>query len=276
MANHHKPTKEELKANMDKSLEQLENLPDPAPEAEPETPPATPPTPPEESPVEPENPEAEPETPPATPPTPPTEEEPKPDDIDWKKKYSASAREAQLQAYKNKEIAKAMADAAALAEPSEEDLKKEYSEWEDMTDTEKRLAKESVLNKRRFELINEATSKFSKVDDWNEKITTFITDPKVLIAHPELEGKEEEFKHFASIESRRGVDFETLVLAFSGETAKNAPPPKKGQMFEQGSGGPTPPAPKDDRLSPAEGAALAKSNYKEFVKKLKAGKIRQE
>ena len=319
MANHHKPTKEQLKAGMDKSLEDLKNLPpDDQNPGDGNQPPATPPgnnqppaTPPDNN------------QPPATPPNPPELKlddvrAKKPEDLsdaektfiqqhsseltdeektafgvtttppannqppanqqqtDWEKKFRASSREAQLMGYKNKELNKAIEDAAALATPTDEEMKKVHAKWDELDDFQKSLARDNELNKRKFNLITNATAKFKQVDDWTNKVNDFVTNPQTLINHPLLEGKEDLFRDFASKESRRNLDFDDLVLAFRGEIAANPPANHQGQqMFETGGNrAPTPPQPKDDRLSPSEGEALRKTDYKKYVQLLKAGKIR--
>ena len=274
MPNHIKPSKEELQANINASLSELETTP-PTPPTPPTEPPATPPA------VEP--PKAPEDKTPPTPPTPPTEPpatppaKPAEEDIDWKKKFSESARENQVQGFKNKEINTAYEEASKVNDVAEEELKKEYGEWDDMTATEQKLAKDNLINKKRFDIVNTAISKFKDVDQWSEKIDTFVGDPKVLIAHPELEGKVEEFKNFASKPTRRGVELEDLVLAFSGELAKNPPKPKKGEMFPTGSAGvKDTPKPKNDKLSPMESRALMQSDYKKWKELLIAGKISNE
>lgn len=297
MANHHKPTKEELKRGMDASLEKLKNLPpeETPPVEDPPTPPAppTPPTPPAGDPPTP--PAGDPPVPPPTPPTPPApptppenetpeqkiarlekeKEDAKAEAEEAKKKFSNSSREAQVLGFKEKELAKAQEEADKLPEPTDEEMKALYPNWDEIDPLTRDLAKDRVLNKKKQEVITAAREKFKNVQEWTEKVESFVSDPAVLVAHPELEGKAEEFKAFASKPTRRGVDFEDLVLAFQGEQAKTKLPPKSGQMFEQGSGGPsTPPVVKDDKLSVAEGAALRKTDYKKYVELLKAGKIR--
>lgn len=270
MANHHKPSRDELKAGMAESLEKLEVVSStpPVEEEKPVVPPVveTPPilsTPPVE--------EAKPVVPEVK------EEEKKVEEIDWQKKFAESAREAQVLGFKNKEINKAVDDASALPEPTPEELAKEFSEWEDMTPTEQRLARDTLINKRRFEIIHQATAKFKDIDAWNDKVEGFVSDPTTLIDHPELEGKIEEFKAFATKPTRRGIELSDLILAFNGELAKNKPAPKKGQMFEQGSGGPAKPSkPNDGKISQAEAEILKQSDYPKFKQMLIAGKIRSE
>ena len=284
MTDHVKPTKEQLEAGMKKSLDDLKTLPpagDPpavppvAPPAVPPVAPPTPPTPPVTPPKPPAGdppavpPVAPPVVPPVAPPTPPTGE------TDWEKKAKASAREAQVIGFKNKEIVGAVEKANELPEPTKEELEKEYPEWEEMTPTEQKLAKDSFVGKQKFDIIHGAISKFKKVDEWNEKIETFVGDPVTLVNFPELEGKLDEFKDFASKPTRRGLEFEDLLLAFSGEQALKKPAPKKGEMFPQGSGGPAePPKPQDDKIGPDEARVLMKTNYAEYKRLLVAGKIR--
>lgn len=287
MTNHHQPTREELKANMNASLEKLKTLP---PEGDPlkSDPPAgdppapttpTPPTPPSGDPLTPPagDPPAPPAPPSGDPPNPPTPPAPPAGDppINYEEKFKQSSREAQVMGFKNKEINEAIEKAGALPPPTDEEMKSLYPNWDEIDDVTKGLAKDNLLNKRKFELIQGATAKFKEVDAWNTKVDEFVKDPAVLVNHPELEGKTDAFKEFASKPSRRGVDLEDLILAFQGEKAKTQLPPKNGEMFPTGgSRSATPPVIKDDTLSPAEGAALMKTDYKKYVTLLKAGKIR--
>ena len=288
MSFHHKPTKDELQAGINASLEKLATTPpDPKPE-DPKTPaPSEPTAPAKLEPVTPEKPvspaPSEPTTPaPSEPQAPVTPEPATPvpqDGTDWRKKFTESSREAQVQGFKNKEIQQAVDAASELPEPSEDDLRKEYPTWEDMTDSEKKLATDTLLNKRRFELVHGATSKFKEVDEWNSKVDTFVSDPTVLTSHPELEQKAEEFKQFASKPTRRGIDLEDLFLAFLGEQTKVVKPNHKGeQMFETGSpaANAVPVKPSDGKISAEEGHELMKKDYKKFKEMLLAGKIRNE
>lgn len=300
MSKHQKPTKEQLKAGMNKALEEFETLP---PE-DPVTPPAVTPDP------------AEPVIPPTEDPAPLdlatvrtkkleelsdaekdfvskhvaelTEEEKqelgvaKPassaPETDWEKKFKESSREAQVIGFKNKELNKAIEAAAELVPPTEEEMAAIYPSWEELDEFQRSIARDNQLSKRKFDLIQGATAKFKEVDSWNEKVDEFITDPKTLIAHPDLEGKEDDFKVFAAKPTRRGLELDDLVLAYRGDRILNPPKSNKGtQMFEQGSSrAPAPAKPIDTRLSPEEGEVIRKSDYKRFVALLKAGKIRTE
>lgn len=267
MSDHIQPTKEQLKEKLKADITALSLEPEKK---------ETPPPPPSEGDSskekeQPEKKEAQ---------TPPESKEKPSEDLEekhWKEKFSKSSQEALVLNMKNKEMNKALENAASLPEPTEDELKKEFPEWEDMTATEKRLAKSNLHNERKFGAIQGATHKFKQVDEWVKQVDTFVDDPRTLIAHPELEGKTEEFKLFSEKPTRIGMDFEDLLLAFSGEVAKNKPAPKKGAMFEVGSAGTNDkPGIKDDKISVEEGANLRKTDYKRYLEQLKAGKIKNE
>jgi hypothetical protein len=212
---HHKPSKAEIQAEIDKTIEVVEETPQE--ETTEEVIEVIEETPVEETPQE-ETVEEE------------TVEE-APQEPDYKKKFVESTREAQVLHAKNKQLVTAV-DEASLIEVTEEDLAKEYADWDLMTDTEKRLAKESLLSTRRFNIIHAESNKFKDVEVWNEKVNVFADDPKTLVDHPKLEGKLDEFKLFASKPTRRGVDFEDLIPAFLYNETTKKPAPNKGQMFE--------------------------------------------
>ena len=275
MANHPRNPKEEARQAFEAAKKAVEEAAKPiTPPTEPVTPPVEPVTLPVEPIVPPVTPE--PVTPPVEPVTPEPLDEPKPGDVDYKKRYTDSSREAIVLAVKNKELNGAIDEAANIPDPTDDEMKAAYPGFdEEMTATEQQLARESLLNKKRFELINNATQKYKKIEDWHERVDTFVTDPKTLIANPDLEGKQDEFKIFASKPSRAGMDFEDLVLAFQGEEAKKPKITHSGQMFPTGTGGSNKTIePPDDRLTIAQGAALMQTDYNKWKELAKAGRIR--
>lgn len=249
---HVKPTKTELDENIKKTTEELEAL--------------------KKTPTEPE-------------PTPsePTEE-PEPSKEIYKdmlkrekKKSVASAQEAQVLHAKNKKINEALDKASQLPDPTEEEMTVEYPDWEMMSDFEKKMAKDSLISKRRFNALNEVTKEFKDLEKWQGKVEAFIGDPKTLTAHSELEGREDEFRLFATKPTRRGIDFSDLVSAFLYNTEKARPQKKKGKMFETGTGGPTAPPKKGrGKISIEEARILRTTDYKKYIQYLKAGKIATE
>ena len=265
---HTKPTQEELQAAMDANLKQLEEM-DKAPVEEKKEVEVVEPVKEveaEKKEVEQEPVEAEPEKEEA-----PAQEE------DLKKKLSNSAREAQVLQSRTKKYDEAVEQAEAIAEPTDEIMVKEYGNdsWNDMTTVEQKLAKKSWVNEQKFNILSTVAKEGKDIEKWNTTVDAFVGDPKTLIAHPQLEGKVEDFKLFAMKPSRRGLDFEDLVLAFNGNLALNAPAKNKGKMFETGTAGQgIKQAPKDDKISPEQAAVLMNTDYKKYKEMLIADKIR--
>lgn len=196
------------------------------------------------------------------------------DKPDYRKRYEDSSREAHILYSKNKKMTEAIERASDVPEPTEEELQKEFPEWDEMSNFEQRMAKDSVINKRKLDAISEVAKDFKDMDAWNQKVDEFITDVETITNHPALEGREEEFKIFVSKETRRGVDFETLTSAFLYEVEEKAPPKKRGKMFETGSAGLNEKTkPKSDKVSLADATRLRQTNYKEYVRLLREKKI---
>lgn len=222
----------------------------------------------EETPEEPEPTNEEPEEPKEEPekPTQPT--------VDYKERYSQSTREAQVLAAKNKKLVETIDEAANLAEPTEDELRREYSDWDQMTDKEKRLFKDNLINKRKFNLVHEAVLDARKVDEWAEKVDTFVTKKTLLDEYPQLEGKEDDFKTFAMKPSRRGVDLEDLARAYL-YNADPAPPKHRGSLLETGTGGPR--EKETNRgYTPEEVKRIRETDQRKYQQLIKEGKIKIE
>jgi len=248
MTNHVKPTTDELAANVAKAAEEAEAL---APKEE-EKPVAPPEVKQEGAPKEEEKPEEQQE------------------ETDYKKKFTESSREAQILYSKNKKMAEAIEKAGAVAEVTDEEAAKDLPDWDIMTDTEKRLAKDNILFKRKFSAISESTQEFKSMEAWNTKVDGFIDDPKTLIDHPELEGKVEEFKVFVTKESRRGADLVDMIGTFLFNNGKTK---HIGKQIESGGASATKPNPNSDKITLDEARILRTRDYPEYKRLLKLGKI---
>ena len=257
MTLHTKPTKEELQAGAEKALAEAEALATQEPEKEAEKVEEV-----VEEPVVEQEPVAEPE-----------------ETLELKKKLTNSAKEAQVLQSRTKKYDEAVGEAEAIVEPTDAEMSAEYgtTEWQEMTLTEQKLAKKSWINEKRFEIMSKVAKEGKDIEKWNSAVDTFVGDPKVLISHPELEGKTEDFKLFAMKPSRRGLDMEDLILAFNGDQILNAKPKNKGKMFESGvAGNKDKPQPGADKLTPAQSRTLMNTDYKKWKELLKQGKISNE
>lgn len=202
-----------------------------------------------------------------------TPEQQKQDDIDYKKKFVSSTREGQILYHQSQRLVKAIEDANAIPEPTEEEMTKEYADWEVMDDAQKKMAKETVRNRRALNALSEVAKATKDIQAWNDKVDTYIADSKTLSQYPGLEGKEEDFKIFAGKPTRIGADLELLAGAFLNDYTTSQIK-HKGSMFEKPNAGLNDkPKNKTDKLSAAEAEVIRKTDYKKYTELLKAGKI---
>jgi len=202
-------------------------------------------------------------------------EEPEEEKEDYKKKFVESTKEGQILYSKNKKMMEALSKVDDIPEPTEEELQKEFTDWEIMSDFEKRLAKNDIINSRKLEQISKVNKEFKDTDAWNGKVDEFVSDPNSLIKYPGLEGKESEFKIFANKTTRRGVDFEDLVSSFL-YTAESERPKNKGKMLESTTGDTTKQKPKSNKISIEQARILRQNDYNKWSELLRAGKIESD
>jgi hypothetical protein len=194
-------------------------------------------------------------------------------DDEYKKKFSASTRENQKIHAKNRVINRALVEADEIPEPTDEEMTEVYKDWEMMSDIERELAKEVVMSKRWKVKIKEATDQADKIEKWNEAVEKFVDDPKTLVDNPDLEGKTEDFKEYATLKSNNSVPFPLLVNSFLYQYSKGKKT-SKGKMFETGSGGPNEsPSPKSKKMTLEESRILRDTDYDKWKEKVTKGEI---
>jgi len=197
------------------------------------------------------------------------------DEETLKKKLNASTREAQILYQRNKQVQDAIAEASALPAPTDDEMRKEFPDFDDLDDFSKRMARDNFTNTRRLDAVTKVSEKFKDLELWQGEIDKYADNPEILINNPELEGRLDEFKLFATKPTRRGVDPDDLVKAFLYDVEKDGLDrgTSKGRMFPEGSAGVKRDKPKSDKLSAEQAGQLRKSNYNEYVRLLKAHKI---
>lgn len=276
MPKHVQPTKEQLQAETDALIKDLDT-PEETPKEEKEEPvenaPAEQETPKEEEkPVEEvkEEPKAE-ETPKEEPQEEEKQAEPSPD---YKKKFSESSREAQKVVAKNRTLNAAIDEADELPEPTEDEIKAKYPDYDLLDETMKKVARDTYLNDRRFALISKARVKARVIEKWDESVNTFVEDPRTLVTYPALEGNVDEFSAFANKEANANLPFDILVKSYLYDKKANPKPKQKGSMFPEGSGGVNEKGgARTKKLSIEESEQLRKNNYDEYKRQLTAGNI---
>lgn len=190
-----------------------------------------------------------------------------------KKKTSASARENQKIYAKNRVINQALTEADEIPEPTDEEMAKSYQGWDEMSEIEKTLAKETVVSRNWRKVISTAKEQATKIEKWNDSVDEFVDNPQTFLDNPELEGKQDAFREFATSEANNSVPFKVLISAFLHEQSTTTKP-NKGKMFENGSGGPNEkPQPKNGKITLEEARSLRERDYSKWKEYLAAGKI---
>lgn len=187
-----------------------------------------------------------------------------------------STREALVLTAKNTKLVKSIDEAAAISDITDDELMREASskglDFEIMTDTERLLFKDSVLNSRKFSKVFEAAQEGRKLDEWADKVDGFIDDPNTIGKFSVISGREAEFRSFCMKETRRGVDLEDLAASFAFGVKPEVK--RRGALLLTGSTGGVA-QPKQAKLQAEDLAAIRASNPKKYRELVKSGRINE-
>lgn len=138
--------------------------------------------------------------------------------VDYKERYSESSREALTLHFRNKQLVDTIDQASKLPEPTEQELiefaKSNGTEYEFLDEFNKNLLKRTLINERRFQLINETNLEAKNFQGWIEKVDSFINSPEVVNEFPDIEDNAEEFRKFCLKKDRRGMVLSDLASSF--------------------------------------------------------------
>lgn len=196
---------------------------------------------------------------------------PAPETIDYKEKFKASAREAQILSSKIKETEALIGKLTSENLPSEEELAQIVPDYEIMTDTERYLAKRQIAFENDTRRINLNAERARLENEYKVSLDTMLS------ADSRLKGKEEEFKEFISKPSRQGVDPEVLVSAFLFDLKDipSDPKPKVRPGLTKGVGGSSFDSPELNKsgYSDTQIAHMRKYDQKKYMELIRTGKI---
>lgn len=188
----------------------------------------------------------------------------------FKDKFLASTRESLVQKSQRERYLEKIEEANNLPEPTEEELKSEYSSWENMTETEKLFAKEALHSKKYRAVVGSISEERKQKSAWLEKSESFATNEETLNKYPQLRGKENDFLKFVSKDSRIGMDLDDAVNAWSYGLSQSDKKGHKGSLLSTGTSGDK--ATKKE-LSVSDIQTLRKRNFKKYQELVSKGKI---
>ena len=193
--------------------------------------------------------------------------EPKKPVIDWEQKAKDSQKEAMIL---HEQLKKIEEEKVKKVEINEDYLTKIYPDWQDLTLGEQRALKESEILKQEIQQIKNDTNKYNNDRDWNTKVEAYATE-EVQDIYPDIVGREEEFKRFATRPTRKGLPLDDLAKIFLFENPKPVEP-KKSLFHAPGSSGA--PAPQNDGMSSEDVRILRTTRPTEYMRLVRAGKIK--
>jgi hypothetical protein len=207
-------------------------------------------------------------------PTPPAKPEP-----DYKEKYKNSSKEAMVLYSKNKKINDAVEEAANLPAPSYEEMK-DYAgvkgvNYDDLDDYNKSMLQDSYVNKRRFDMIHEASRETKRLDQWVDTIDDYVESEDVANNFPVLVEAAGEFKDFCMKNTRRFQDLKDLTAAFLYQYEASPKSSHRGSLLLNGGRGAVEPD-KPIALNEDDISLIRKTDPKEYRRLLKAGKVKLE
>jgi hypothetical protein len=221
-----------------------------------------------------------PQTPPIEVPTAPAEGQepatpatPQPATPDYKDKFVASQRESILNAERVNVANERIEQLTKTDTPTDEAMRQLYPEWDNLDDYNKHV----LIRQETAAMQTAAVLAKQQEIDARQKLDDELDDVIDNSEYaPKLQGKEAEFKRFARSPKNRGIAAETLAKAFLFDAEPDpAPMTPQSEALPAGSGGPRDPL-KPHRMSIEDAALLKQTNYKEYVRLVKAGAIEED
>jgi len=198
--------------------------------------------------------------------------------IDYKEKFTESTREASALFFKNQKINKTIEEASLIIDPSLDELKnyakEKGADYEDLDTFTQNILKDTYINAKRFEKIQNLTTESKRIDEWANTVDNFIEKSIDSGEYPTLNSLGLDFKKFAMKESRRGIDLNDLVASFLFSAERNLKQtPKKSVLL---TGGNSSAVPTKTNISEDQVAMLRETNPKEYRRMIKSGQINLE
>jgi len=206
----------------------------------------------------------------------PKEEEAKEEtpEVDYKDRYTESSREAMVLFSKNKKITETIDAAAKIEDVSDAEVeayaRAHGTDPEYMDEITKSMLKDTLVNKKRFDKIQEVVAESKKIDEWAGKVDEYIESEDTTQKYPVLEDSVDEFKSFAMKPSRRGMDFDDLTASFL--FSKKPKAKKKGSLLLNGNSVKAPAKPKG--LTAEDLAVLRRKDPREYKRVILSGQLK--
>lgn len=203
------------------------------------------------------------------------QEQPEDKANDYQDKFKNSAREALILHARNKQFQESVEKASSINEVSDDEVveyaKSRNIDLETLEDYQLAIIKDTIINNKRFSVIKQTAEESKEIDQWADKVDTFVSDERNLEQYPEIAGQENEFREFCMKPSRRGLEMDILAKAFLFDVDK-APAKKRSLLLSGGNGGSSAPKPKP--MTADDAKLLRTTNPRKYNQLVKEGKIK--
>lgn len=195
------------------------------------------------------------------------------DNIEKDKKFADSARGAQKLLDEKKIRQENAAKADALPEPTDDEMITEYGDdWDGMDPGTQKMARNLLHEKRKTAIMKSTDDRIRFEESHVLKIQAYAADPETIKQFPAIEGKEDEFEHFAKKSSRVAMDLEDVAALFVA-SIMSRPKAPGGSLFPKNTPIVKAPAPVKTGISPEQATALRTKDHKKYEQLVREKKI---
>lgn len=199
-----------------------------------------------------------------------------PEAPDYRQKFVESQREAILQNERLKQKDAHINKLTTRDTPTDDEMRSLYPQWDQLDDYNRSVLTDMVETRKRAILAEERANALEESRRFEDSLEDFAQTPPDEFK--DLKGKEAEFKRFAKKKANVGLPLDTLAKAFLFDIKEDITPEHKPVLtpgLENGNGGPRT-APKPKKLSVEDASKLRKTDYKEYLRLVKAGMIEED
>jgi len=193
------------------------------------------------------------------------------EEIDYREKFKASSKEALRLREENQKLLEEKERLAEKKDVTLEELKSQYSDWDDMTEKEQSLAKKDANNELRIQALEARNQMYLNEKKLSREIGDQIELWEATSQYKDIVAHKEEFRRYCKQDGNKGLDLEKLAKLFLYEL----PPEKqiKGNTPMAVSKNKAQEEPKKG-ISVEDSASLRKNNPREWQRLIKEGAFR--
>lgn len=194
----------------------------------------------------------------------------------WKNKFSESTRENQVERERREAAERKAEELAKPKEITDETMKQKYPDWDNYDDAVKSALKGQVKLEQEVTTLKQSQSEYHNERKWQGQVDSFLAENTETEKYPIKDT--EAFKKYCNKPANKGINLDVLAGAFVFEVGSTdtKPEPKKGSLFEGGSGQGATGKHKSDgkkKYTADDAKLLREQNPREYERKVRSGEL---